>query len=467
MISRRETMATSSSSMFESGGCSRHRLPQITTCATCHQTLVDQVDSGGGDGDEVEGLNHRHHFHHHRRPRSSVNHHHNHHNHHDHHHHRPHQSSNCSSFVTGFSPTVTSMSRQRATTTSTTSSSSSTYPLQNSSSFSSSSLSLPMTCTKRTPRHSEHLLFSFFSTSSSNDLLLTKLLHHHWLPRVCLYLLTIRVSYFFLVLSVFCLIWKCVFFLRSIWHLGPEKEEKRNLSRLSLQSLGSRVVRPFWQCCYCLLVLCFYLCHSRFLLNLDDRRGRPLIIDMLFIFFWLFPSFLQHTTVSQSVSQSLARNLFLCSVQVGRKVFRSFESPFFYLLAQWWWFPFPSLSFALFYLHYHHPMRQYLYWLLCKCSTLQLSADGFVNGIPHCCLLCCSLEHPFPLSQGIPPSLTALFFCSSQSVSQSSTLSISFYFYSFLWKFYEKKRIYPSSVDSFSRFCPLFHFGPVFGGYCF
>lgn len=184
------------------------------------------------------------------------------------------------------------------------------------------------------------------------------------------------------------------------------------------------------------------------------------------IYLLLTLAFLPSTHHSQSVSQSLARNLFLCSVQVGRKVFRSFESPLFYLLAQWWWFSFPSLSFALFYLHYHHAtLVGNIYIDYCANARLfncrQTDSWMAYRTVVYSAALWSTLS--LSLRASLPLSLL----CFSVPVSQSSTLSISFYFYSFLWKFYEKKRIYPSSVDSFSRFCPLFHFGPVFGGYCF
>ncbi len=92
-----------------------------------------------------------------------------------------------------------------------------------------------------------------------------------------------------------------------------------------------------------------------------------------------------------------------------------------------------------------------------------VGADGFVNGILHCCLLCCSLEHPFPLSLRASLPLSHCFVFLFQSVKYSFNL---FLFLFFSQKILSKKRENTSSVDSFSRFCPLFHFGPAFG-YCF
>lgn len=138
------------SSKSSSPHCPQHRLPQTTNCATCQAA----VDEGGGElGDDNfkdhQSGNHNHHLHS--------------------------QSSRLSSLFTSFfrstffqSSTVNM--NQRAT---------STY-LQNSSSFS----------TNRKRKHS----FNLHLLSSSTSDLLSHLFLLHWLPRLCLYLLTVWVS---------------------------------------------------------------------------------------------------------------------------------------------------------------------------------------------------------------------------------------------------------------------------------
>lgn len=300
MISR-EPMSTSSSSSSSSrtnssdfgcsgGHCPRHRLPQLTNCATC-QTWVDSLET-------MEGLTHyRHHHHHHHRPQSSpVNH--NHHDHqHSHQHHRPHHQS--STFVAGYSPTATTqMGPQRAktftfTNSSSSSSSTTTYPFPNSSSPCNSSST--KTCKKQ--RHSDHTLLSS-SSSSSNDLLLTKLLHH-WLPRVCLYFLAIRVSYTHFPFLVLPVIWNILARSIEYIYLGLGKCRRTGDAVWHwLRDLGSRVeclsgsvsavviIAPLSTTAFSIFAFLFFIIYAT-LSNLDDEEwGRPLIIDMLFIFFF-------------------------------------------------------------------------------------------------------------------------------------------------------------------------------------